>query len=357
MVRYLATSLIAACGLFGMAEQAGAVAIGPMLAGEQPATVGRMSAALRSLQAPNCSALMSASAEPARLAGAGGVQPVPPSAPQAVPAQFSKAAAILGGAASALDRIRMDQAAQASAAMPASLTMAGPAAGSVPGVGLSPGAAPLAMPLPAVAGVDCGRFALPKAAIAAAPGRVPRLPGSEDFLQTKRLAVSRTAFDRQWERVSRQGLSPRFVDGDAVLSRAARGGATMAAVETVNAWANRRIRFADDAKLFGTADYWATAQATLTRGAGDCEDIAIAKMQLLAAMGVARSDMYLTIARDLARHADHALLVVRMDGRYWLLDNSTDRVLDADASYDYQPVLSFSQGRKWLHGAVLARAD
>jgi predicted transglutaminase-like cysteine proteinase len=64
--------------------------------------------------------------------------------------------------------------------------------------------------------------------------------------------------------------------------------------------------------------------------------------------------MYLTIARDLARRADHAVLVVRLDGRYWMLDNATDRLLDAGASYDYQPVLSFSEDRKWLHGAVLA---
>jgi predicted transglutaminase-like cysteine proteinase len=129
------------------------------------------------------------------------------------------------------------------------------------------------------------------------------------------------------------------------------------ALAAVNAWTNRRVRYVEDARLYRRADYWAGARTTLARGAGDCEDIAIVKLQLLAAMGVPRSDMYLTIARDLARHADHALLVVKLGGRYWLLDNATDRLLDAGASYDYQPVLSFSEHRRWLHGAILATAN
>lgn len=282
-------------------------------------------------------------------------------------AQFSKGSAILGGAVSALEQIRLNQATQAraagKAAIQASLTLptlprdtVPVGTGMVPGAGLSPSAGPLAS-AGIGPGTSCDRLVLPRATMAFAPGRGSPIARGDDFLQTRRLSVSRTAFDGQWARVSGQGVSPRFLARHAELSRLGRGRADFAAVEAVNAWTNRRIRFADDAKLFGSADYWATARATLARSAGDCEDIAIVKMQLLAAIGVARSDMYLTIARDLARRADHALLVVRVDGRYWLLDNSTDRVLDAQASYDYQPVLSFSEGRKWLHGTVLASAE
>jgi predicted transglutaminase-like cysteine proteinase len=60
--------------------------------------------------------------------------------------------------------------------------------------------------------------------------------------------------------------------------------------------------------------------------------------------------MYLTIARDLVRNSDHALLVVSLNGRNWLLDNATNEVLDASQSYDYRPILSFSGSNKWLHG-------
>jgi hypothetical protein len=62
--------------------------------------------------------------------------------------------------------------------------------------------------------------------------------------------------------------------------------------------------------------------------------------------------MYLTLARDLARNADHAVLVVRQGGRFFLLDNSTDAILPANLSYDYRPTLSFNSQSAWLHGAV-----
>src|SRR5690606_30186376 len=101
----------------------------------------------------------------------------------------------------------------------------------------------------------------------------------------------------------------------------------MAALAAVNSFANSRIRYVEDKMLYGKADHWAGAKSTLKAGAGDCEDIAIVKMQLLAAIGVPRSDMYLTIARDLARNADHALLVVKINGQTWLLDNATDKIL------------------------------
>ena len=74
------------------------------------------------------------------------------------------------------------------------------------------------------------------------------------------------------------------------------------------------------------------------------------KLALLAGAGVRREDIYLTVARDLARNADHALLVVRAEGRFWLLDNNTDRLLDASEAHDYRPILSYSAKGKWLHG-------
>lgn len=347
MARYLASSLLAAFGLFGLAEQAEAVAIGRMLATFQTTEATQFSAVVRMIEPTPCT-LATRSAVPRMQTVA--LAPTP----SAGLGGLSKASALLGGSGSALDRIRLDQAAQMPPAM--LLGQANSPAG-VPGTGLAPGAAPLATtPTPSFApGVDCNRLALPRTTgVPFQPGRSVLPGGSDDFLQTRRLAVSRTAFDQQWDRVSQQGLSAQALRREAGLGGVVPGRATLETVATVNAWANRRIRFVEDAKLFRQADYWAPAQTTLRLGAGDCEDIAIAKLQALAAIGVPRSDMFLTIARDLARHADHALLVVRMDGRFWLLDNSTDRVLDAAESYDYQPVLSFSQNRKWLHGAVLA---
>ena len=153
--------------------------------------------------------------------------------------------------------------------------------------------------------------------------------------------MSKTGFDAQWERV-RQGK----------LAVAGLGGKTpgRALVAAINSWTNARIRYVEDRQLYGQADYWADARTTLRRGAGDCEDIAVVKLALLAGAGVRREDIYLTVARDLARNADHALLVVKAEGRFWLLDNNTDRLLEADEAYDYRPILSYSARGKWLHG-------
>jgi predicted transglutaminase-like cysteine proteinase len=364
MARYIVSSLLAACGLFGSAEQAGAVAVGQLLDAARAPQLALGRSLLLSTSAPPPTACEAITVPATAPVLNGSLAQTSFSGPSA---QFSKGSAILGGAVSALERIRMDQAQVLAAgntpvqvsltlsALPANAAPTG--AGMVPGAGLVPSAGGLAS-TGTGAGLGCNRLALPlpRAAIASVPGRGSPIAGGDDFLQTRRLSISRTAFDGHWARVSRQVVSPQFLARHAELRALSHGRADLAAVVAINGWTNRRIRFTEDSKLFGSADYWAAAHTTLARGAGDCEDIAIAKMQLLAAMGVARSDMYLTIARDLARRADHAMLVVRMDGRYWLLDNSTDRVLDAQASYDYQPVLSFSEGRKWLHSAVLASA-
>lgn len=235
---------------------------------------------------------------------------------------LTKASAILGGQVSALEAIRREQAGLASAAAP------------LPGAGLTPRS-----------GGDCAMFVGAASDLAALrPGLATRALAPDDFLASRRVAVRRTGFDAQWNRVRREALPPSLAVG---LGRLGRGEAALAAV---NSWANARIRYVEDRELYGKADYWAGARATLKRRAGDCEDIAVVKMALLAGAGVRREDMFLTVARDLARNADHALLVVRDGGRFWLLDNSTDRLLDAREANDYRPILSYSAGGKWLHG-------
>ncbi|HLO95521.1 MAG TPA: transglutaminase-like cysteine peptidase, partial [Burkholderiaceae bacterium] len=53
----------------------------------------------------------------------------------------------------------------------------------------------------------------------------------------------------------------------------------------VNDFFNRRIQFRDDQEVWGAVDYWASPLEILEKGRGDCEDYAIAKMSLLAALG------------------------------------------------------------------------
>lgn len=303
----------------------------------QPAAASLGVAALP--MAVAASAFANQAACPAGIAPAAGTAEV-----QALAAP-SKSAAILGGAVSQLDLIRQQQ--SASLATPAAtLALAAtmkPAAG--------PSFNPIARPAPCLAQGLVAAVRVPVVAAAPTLGSPivqPVVPVSPDnFLASKRLAIRHTGFDKDWARVSGRGFSAGAASRLVALDR---GNPGLAELNAVNTWANARIRYVEDRDLYGKADYWATAGETLRRRAGDCEDIAIAKMQLLAALGVPRGAMYLTIARDTVRANDHAVLVVRMGDKAWLLDNATDRVLDASQSYDYRPIVSFSDNQRWIHG-------
>ena len=261
----------------------------------------------------------------------------------AEPANRSKASALLGGRVSQLDLMHQQQGLKAPAASTqvadyGSISALQPGAAAAPLGGRSKDCAAglgfavhTVQPTPGL-----GVSILNPASIA---------PG--DFLASKRLPIRHTRFDRDWNRVRGSGLSKHAANSALSLSAGAPNAATLAAV---NGWTNSSIHYVEDRQLYGEADHWATAGETLRRREGDCEDIAIVKMQLLAAHGIRREDKSLVIAHDLVRGADHALLVVKLDGRIWLLDNSTDQVLDATQSYDYRPILSFSEGKKWIHG-------
>lgn len=169
-----------------------------------------------------------------------------------------------------------------------------------------------------------------------------------DIFGSVALAVGHTPLDSKWRRAQAAGLG-RAGPWKAIVGEARtldQGGK----IELINRWVNRRVRFADDSARFKVADRWATAIETLRAGRGDCEDYAIAKLKLLEAAGVAHSDMFLVIARDLVRRADHALLVVRRGDRLVVLDNNSDTIVDAAAIQDYRPVMSYSSGKAWLHG-------
>lgn len=284
------------------------------------------------------SALAGLDACQARPAAAIGLTATKPST-----GQSSKAAALLGGQVSQLDLIRQQQAGLA----PASVAQVVAVAASTviePGAGGSIAASARAQ------NCDAG-FGFAVRTQVAQPQystRVfnPATTSPDDFLASKRLAVRRTSFDAEWNRVRSGGLGRSITAG----LRRRTGEMDMAGLGQINSWANSTIRYVEDRELYGKADHWASASETLRRHAGDCEDIAIVKMQALAALGIKREDMHLVIARDLARASDHAMLVVKLDGQSWLLDNATDQVLDARQSYDYRPILSFSLNKKWIHG-------
>ncbi|MXP41604.1 hypothetical protein GRI75_08105 [Altererythrobacter soli] len=278
---------------------------------------------------PETAALASAACEQTGITSLAAARPLQPAAPA------SKSAAILGGQPSALDRIRMLQSASPAMPQPAAAIAA---TGHTQRKPLAPAAGGFR-----VQAAGCAGWRAPDAGMAMPR---PAVLSGDDFLASKRLAIGRTGFDRDWQRVRNDEVSKaryRALIGDGAHGRSA-------ILSRVNAWVNDRIVYTEDRNLFSRADFWAGAKKTLELGRGDCEDIALTKMQLLAAAGIPRRDMFLTIARDLVRNADHAVLIVRHEGGFVMLDDGSDALLDASQAHDYRPILSFSGHQVWLHG-------
>jgi predicted transglutaminase-like cysteine proteinase len=156
------------------------------------------------------------------------------------------------------------------------------------------------------------------------------------------LPLGPNRFSSRWHRVALAGGSPQLVQ----IIAPARSMDAKGQAQFVNAALNRRIGFRPD-----HGDRWSTAGETLARAAGDCEDYAIAKMQALKELGVPASDLFVTIGRDNAFRQAHAVLLLRAGGRFWVMDNRSDRLIPDSQFLDFHPIISFrSDGRSWLHG-------
>lgn len=176
------------------------------------------------------------------------------------------------------------------------------------------------------------------------PNRATALRDAPDVFGSVALPIRRTPLDARWRHASR-GLAKGLGQAADRLVAGLRGAPAATQAAMVNAWVNARVAFTSDRR-----DDWSPAAETLRKGRGDCEDYAIAKMQLLRSLRVPSSDMYLVVAYDLVRRQDHAVLVVRAGNAMLLLDSGSDGVRDATARSDYRPIMSFSDGRAWIHG-------
>jgi predicted transglutaminase-like cysteine proteinase len=189
-------------------------------------------------------------------------------------------------------------------------------------------------------------FLVPARPISALASQPAPRTGQPDVFGSVALPITRTALDRKWASVAQPLATKGLWSG---LIQAAQGAGQLRQVEMVNSWVNQRLRFTDD-----RGDSWASASQSLLRGSGDCEDYAIAKMKLLEAAGFDRHALFLVIARDLVRQADHAVLAVRIDDRLLVLDNMTDRIIPSSEVGDYRPIMSFNAYGRWTHGYRVA---
>ena len=119
----------------------------------------------------------------------------------------------------------------------------------------------------------------------------------------------------------------------------ARGRDGRARLGEANRAINLAIRAADD----GTGDVWSSPLATFNRGAGDCEDYAIAKLAALRLAGVAAEDLRIVVVRDTRAGEAHAVAAARLDGHWLMLDNRRMAMVEDDAARIYQPLFVLYQ--------------
>ena len=125
-------------------------------------------------------------------------------------------------------------------------------------------------------------------------------------------------------------------------------------VNTINEFYNRRILFRDDADNWGQADYWTSPLELLQRGAGDCEDYAIAKYFTLSALGVPHKKLRMVYVRAVmggpgGPSVAHMVLAYypTPDAEPLVLDNLITEVRPAGRRPDLTPVFSFNAEGLW----------
>jgi len=98
----------------------------------------------------------------------------------------------------------------------------------------------------------------------------------------------------------------------------------LAGCTTTPAQINKEVNgylYMSDARLFGVGDYWQLPSTILGGRIGDCEDLAIAKAQLLMNAGVPEQD--LTLLWLISGTGGHMVL----EYQNMIYDNNSDRVL------------------------------
>ena len=121
----------------------------------------------------------------------------------------------------------------------------------------------------------------------------------------------------------------------------------MAQIVAVNGLINKAKYVSDDSN-WGQKDYWNSPGEFMARF-GDCEDFAIAKFVALEMLGFPQESKRIVAVKDLNLKAGHAVLVVFVDGKAWVLDNQIPQVIEASKIRHYDPVFSINQKYWWRH--------
>jgi predicted transglutaminase-like cysteine proteinase len=124
----------------------------------------------------------------------------------------------------------------------------------------------------------------------------------------------------------------------------------------INDFFNQKLRFIDDAELWGQSDYWATPLESIGRQAGDCEDYAVAKYIFLKISGIPNDQLKLTYVRASTVKQDKQSARAHMVLSFYqtplseplILDNLIPEILPASKRRDLYPIFSFNDKGLWV---------
>jgi predicted transglutaminase-like cysteine proteinase len=168
--------------------------------------------------------------------------------------------------------------------------------------------------------------------------------------------TSPRAWDAERMLAAARQTGPHAVEAAHALQRvlqSATGRDDAARLAAVNDFFNQRIAFRGDLEIWGQADFWASPLQTLERGAGDCEDYAIAKYFSLLAAGVPMARLRLVYVREQAFAGaavqPHMVLAyyATPQAEPLVLDNLMPDIRPASRRPDLTPVFSFNGEGLW----------
>jgi predicted transglutaminase-like cysteine proteinase len=127
----------------------------------------------------------------------------------------------------------------------------------------------------------------------------------------------------------------------------------MEKLKVVNLFFNKQVRYVEDIDLWHEVDYWETPIEALWKGAGDCEDYAIAKYFSLRHLGVSSDKLRITYVKALRQNRAHMVLTyyATPDAMPLVLDSLIDPIQPASQRTDLLPVYSFNAEGLYLPGA------
>jgi len=109
----------------------------------------------------------------------------------------------------------------------------------------------------------------------------------------------------------------------------------------INRAANLAIRALDSAH---SENEWRSPLDILARGAGDCKHAAVLKYAALREAGIDENALRIVVVEVRSTHQQHAVVAVRTEGHWVLLDNHTSTLIESQAGFDYyDPLYALDQ--------------